>query len=60
MAFAEEKPREHIACRMSGKIFRFCKVFNTSVDKFVEKESRPKANYTILSSLTRFALFLCK
>ena len=42
------------------KIFLRCKVFNTSVDKFVEKEAWPKANYTILSSLKRFALFLCR
>jgi len=30
-----------------------------SVDKLVEKEGFSQANYTVLSSLIRFALFLC-
>jgi hypothetical protein len=36
-----------------------CEVFNTCVDKRVEKAVFPKTNYTVLSTLTRFALFLC-
>ncbi len=51
--------REHEACRIRPHIFRFCKVFNTCVDKRVEKSALSQANYTFLSTLTRFALFLC-
>src|SRR2546426_830861 len=47
-------------CRIWFEIFLRDKVFNTSVDKLVEKRTFSKANYTILSSLLRFALFLCK
>jgi hypothetical protein len=42
-----------------GKIFLHDEVFNTSVDKLVEKRGDSNANYTILSSLTLFALFKC-
>jgi hypothetical protein len=42
------------------QIFLLRKVFNTSVNKFVEKLASSKANYTLLSTLTRFALFRCK
>ena len=44
---------------MHPHIFRFCKVFNTCVDKRVEKSALSQANYTFLSTLTRFALFVC-
>jgi len=44
---------------MSWKIFLPHEVFNTSVDKFVEKRLTSKANCTLLSTLARFALFLC-
>lgn len=50
---------EHESCRIPRFIFRCGKVFNTSVDKRVEKAAASKANYTIVSTLTRFALFLC-
>src|ERR1700693_1884171 len=48
------------ACRISVQIFLLGKVFNTSVDKFVEKLTLLKANYALLSILNRFALFRCK
>src|SRR5450432_2635301 len=51
--------REQDACRIYTKIFPPHEVFNTCVDKFVEKAARRKANYTVLSTLNRFALFLC-
>src|SRR5258708_17573568 len=41
--------------RMARKIFLQDEVFNTSVDKFVEKRGNSNANYTILSSLLLFA-----
>jgi hypothetical protein len=44
---------------MARKIFLQDEVFNTSVDKFVEKRGDSNANYTILSSLLLFALFKC-
>src|ERR1700730_6973371 len=47
------------SCRISRKIFLSHEVFNTSVDKLVGKSSVSKANYTILSTLMRFALFKC-
>ena len=46
-------------CRIDAEIFLFREVFNTCVDKFVEKLASSKANYTILSTLTRFAQFRC-
>jgi len=45
--------------RISAKIFLLYEVFNTSVDKYVENGVFSQANYTLLSSLTRFALFRC-
>jgi len=51
-------PRQQKSCRNSGKIFLADKVFNTGVDNLVEKRASSQANYTILSSLMRFALFL--
>src|SRR5712691_10677957 len=50
--------RKHEACRMHPHIFRFCEVFNTCVDKRVEKSALSLANCTFLSTLTRFALFV--
>ena len=52
--------RQHELCRTPVEIFLSCKVFNTSVDKFVEKNISSKANYTIVSTLKRFAPFRCK
>jgi hypothetical protein len=51
--------RKHDEYRIDFLIFRLHEVFNTSVDKLVEKGASHKANYTILSILERFALFLC-
>jgi hypothetical protein len=51
---------EHELCRIAGKIFLRGKVFNTSVDKFVEKAARLDANCTVLSILTLFAQFRCR
>jgi hypothetical protein len=46
-------------CRIPEKIFRYGKVFNTSVDKFVEN-SRPRtANFSFFNVLARFAQYLC-
>jgi hypothetical protein len=50
---------EQQSCRIPRKIFLPDEVFNTSVDKLVEKRRAARANYTILSSLKRFALFMC-
>jgi hypothetical protein len=50
--------RQQTSCRNSREIFLQHKVFNISVDKLVEKGLSSKANYTIVSSLMRFALFL--
>ena len=47
------------AGRISRKIFLHDEVFNTSVDKLVEKRGDSNANYTILSSLMLFALIMC-
>jgi hypothetical protein len=52
--------REQDVCRISIQIFLLREVFNTSVDKFVEKLASSAANYTLLSILTRFAQFRCK
>jgi hypothetical protein len=54
------KRREQAAYRIFFQIFLLREVFNTSVDKYVEKTVFSKANYTFLSILTRFALFRCK
>jgi hypothetical protein len=52
--------RKHDVCRISTEIFLLREVFNTGVDKFVEKYASSQANYTLLSILNRFALFRCK
>jgi hypothetical protein len=49
----------HEAYRIQFFIFPLHEVFNTCVDKRVEKGASRKANYTIVSILARFALFLC-
>jgi hypothetical protein len=54
------KSRKQAAYRIVFQIFLLREVFNTSVDKYVEKTVFSKANYTFLSILTRFALFRCK
>jgi hypothetical protein len=46
--------------RNSAQIFLPREVFNTSVDKYVENGGFSRANYTLLSTLTRFAPFRCK
>src|ERR1700730_7764357 len=60
LAFDFVSRHEQDACRISAKIFLLHEVFNTSVDKFVEKIVSSNANYTFLSILMRFALFRCK
>jgi len=45
--------------RNFANIFLPCEVFNTSVDKCVENGGFSKANYTLLSTLNRFAPFQC-
>jgi len=47
-------------CRNQKKIFRPCKVFNTSVDKFVEMLSSTEANSPEFNHLVLFAPFVCK
>jgi hypothetical protein len=50
---------EQVACRKAKKIFLDCKVFNTSVDKFVEIVVRLAANFSRFNTLLLFAQFLC-
>jgi hypothetical protein len=37
-------------------MFRWCKVFNTNVDKFVEKGGVGRVNFTFFNAVARFAL----
>jgi len=46
-------------CRSEEKIFRRCKVFNTDVDKFVEKTRWTKANLSFFNEVIRIAQILC-
>ena len=46
-------------CRSPARILRLCKVFNTGVDKFVEKVARVHANPSFFNNVMRFAQLLC-
>jgi hypothetical protein len=50
---------EQTPCRIPKQIFLPHEVFNTCVDKLVENGGVSQANYTVLSTLKRFALFEC-
>jgi len=47
------------ACRKSKELFLCCKVFNTSVDKFVEIKAVILPNFRQFNILARIALFVC-
>ena len=47
------------ACRKSKELFLYCKVFNTSVDKFVEIKAVILPNFRQFNILARIALFVC-
>lgn len=50
---------EQEKCRSPRKIFLHGKVFNTDVDKFVEKTDTDKANLLFFNAVMRFAQLLC-
>jgi len=47
------------ACRKSKTVFLDCKVFNTSVEKFVEIKATAQLNFRQFNVLARIALFVC-
>jgi hypothetical protein len=54
-----ERAVQQDTCRIGHEMFHRRKVFNTSVDKFVEINAPPSPNLPLLNILSRFALLLC-